>query len=99
MAHMVVPGERFAFDRDVWAEEVGRFAARGQAHRSAEKARTEIERHDARIAAQPCRSDGPDRTRLAGCAKVYVPLAAGSCLPGAIARAIGSRASRVSLYR
>jgi hypothetical protein len=69
-----VPGERFAFDEDVWAEEVGRFTATGRAHASAGAARAQIERRGASIAVRPCESEGADGTLLAGCAKVYVPI-------------------------
>jgi len=71
---MRVSGERFAFDEDVWAEEVGRLSATGLAHADAVVARSEIERPGARIAVRPCESEGPDGTLLAGCAKAYVPL-------------------------
>lgn len=74
MADIVVPGERFAFDEDVWAEEVGRLSATGHPRVSAVSARRQIERPQARIAARACESDGPAATRLVGCAKVYVPL-------------------------
>lgn len=74
MADMAVVGERFAFDDDVWAEEIGRFSTSGRAHAVAVGARSDIERPDARIAVRPCESEGPDGTRLAGCVKVYAPL-------------------------
>lgn len=76
MADRRVAGERFAFDEDVWAEEVGRFGAAGQAHASALAARSQIERPGARIPVRPGAAEGPDGTVLAGCAKVYVPLEA-----------------------
>lgn len=69
-----VPGERVAFDDDVWAEEVGRFNATGRAQTVAHAARAAIERPGARIAVRRCDAEGPDGTRLAGCAKVYLPL-------------------------
>jgi hypothetical protein len=69
-----VPGERFAFDEDVWVEEVGRFTATGPAHTSARVARAQIERPGASVAVRPCESEGADGTRLAACAKVYVPV-------------------------
>ena len=43
MADTRVAGERFAFDEDVWAEEVGRLTATGHAHASARTARAQIE--------------------------------------------------------
>jgi hypothetical protein len=69
-----VPGERFSFDEDVWAEEVGRFSAAGQAQARARAARAQIERPGARIPVRPCDREGADGTRLTGCAKVYVPI-------------------------
>jgi hypothetical protein len=74
VADIGVGGERFAFDADVWAEEVGRFREGGPAHGSALAARARMERPDARIAVRPCDAEGPDATALAGCGKVYVPL-------------------------
>lgn len=74
MADRRVPGERFAFDEDVWGEEVGRLGATGRAHAAARAARAAIQRPGARIAVRRCEGDSADGTRLAGCAKVYVPL-------------------------
>ncbi len=74
MADTRVAGERFAFDEDVWAEELGRFTATGHAHASARTARAQIERPGAQIAVRACEGDGSDGTLLNGCAKVYVPL-------------------------
>ena len=74
MADRRVAGERFAFDDDVWAEEVGRFSATGRARAVAQAARAAIQRPGARIAVRRCEPDGADGTRLAGTAKVYVPL-------------------------
>lgn len=74
MNHRGVAGDRFAFDNDVWAEEVGRFGTSSDAYLEAEKARAAIERAGSRIAIRPCLSLGPDATRLSGCAKAYVPL-------------------------
>jgi hypothetical protein len=71
---MRVGGERFAFDDDVWMEEVGRFGVGGRAHAAAVGARARVERAGARIAVRACDAEGADGTRLAGCAKVYVPL-------------------------
>lgn len=74
MADRGVAGERFAFDEDVWAEEVGRFPERSRAHAGALRARREMARRGARIAVRPCDAEGTEGARLAGCAKVYVPL-------------------------
>jgi hypothetical protein len=60
----------------VWAEEVERLRLGGKARTSAIVARAEIERPGARIAMRACEPEGRDGTRLAGCAKVYVPLGA-----------------------
>ena len=76
MADRGVAGERFAFDDDVWAEEVGRFSASGSAQASASAARAQIELRGALIPVRACESEGSDGTRLAGCAKVYVPIGA-----------------------
>ena len=76
MADKRVAGDRFAFDDDVWAEEVQRLRASGAAHASAVTARATIERTNARVAVRACDAEGPDGTRLGGCAKVYVPLEA-----------------------
>jgi hypothetical protein len=74
VADMGVGGDRFAFDEDVWAEEIGRFSEGRPAHASALAARAQMERPGARIAVRPCDAEGPDGTALAGCGKVYVPL-------------------------
>lgn len=74
MADKRVAGERFAFDDDVWAEEVERLGAEGPARKSALGARAEIERSGARVPVRRCEADGPAGTRLPGCAKVYVPI-------------------------
>lgn len=76
MADTGVAGERFAFDDSVWAEEVGRFDVAAEAHSSAIRARRDMERRGARIPVRPCETEGLDGTRLVGCAKVYVPVAA-----------------------
>jgi hypothetical protein len=51
-------GERFSFDEDVWAEEVGRFDAAGQARARARAARARIERPGARIEVRACDDAG-----------------------------------------
>jgi hypothetical protein len=76
VADMRVGGERFAFDDDVWTEEVGRLGTAGRAHAAAVTARAQIERPGSRVAVRACDADAADGTRLAGCAKVYVPLEA-----------------------
>jgi hypothetical protein len=48
----------------------------GSAHAAAVAARAQIQRPGARIAVRACDAEGPDGTRLVGCAKVYVPLEA-----------------------
>lgn len=74
MADTRVAGERFAFDEDVWAAEVGRLAVSGRAHVRARTARARIERPGAQVAVRACETEGEDGTLLSGCAKVYVPL-------------------------
>ena len=74
MADIGVGGDRFAFDEDVWAEEVGRLRERGRAHASALAARAQMEPPGARTAVRRCEAEGADGTALAGCGKVYVPL-------------------------
>ena len=74
MADIGVGGDRFAFDEDVWAEEVGRLRERGRAHASAMAARAQIQRPGALTAVRRCDAEGADGTALAGCGKVYVPL-------------------------
>lgn len=74
MADSRVAGERFAFDEDVWGQEVGRLDPDGRARVAAAAARGRIERPGSRIAVRACAADGADGTRLTGCAKVYVPL-------------------------
>lgn len=76
MADMRVAGERFAFDDDVWAEEVDRFGAMGHAHAGAIRARREIGRPGARVPVLRCEPEGRDGTRLDGCVKVYIPIGA-----------------------
>lgn len=76
MADIGVPGGRFAFDEDVWAQEVGRFRARGPAHGAASRARREVERSGSRVPVRPCESEETAQARLPGCGKVYVPLGA-----------------------
>ena len=73
MADTRVAGERFAFDDDVWAEEVGGFTADGPAYASARTAGARIERPGAQIAVRGCEGGGIDGSMLRGCAKVYVP--------------------------
>lgn len=71
-----VGGERFAFDDDVWAEEVERYRERAPARVAATVARADIERSGSRVRVLACEEQGPGGTRLAGCAKVYVPIGA-----------------------
>jgi len=76
LAHVLVDGERFAFDEDVWLEEVHCFGERSAARSAATRARAEIERAGARVPLRGCEEHGLDGTRLLACAKVYVPVAA-----------------------
>lgn len=61
-------------DDDVWEQEVARFAAGSRPRVAAEVARREMERSLPAAGFQPCAADGPDRTRLPRCMKLYVPL-------------------------
>jgi hypothetical protein len=71
---VLVDGERFAFDEDVWVEEVCRFREAGAARSAATGARAQIERPGAQVPLRGCEEHGPDGTRLVACAKVYVPI-------------------------
>lgn len=77
MGHTLVAGARFAFDEDVWVEEVHRFRQRGAATSAAIRARAEIGRAGSQAPLRKCDEHKPDGTRLAACAKVCVPIAAG----------------------
>lgn len=74
MDHVLVDGGRFAFDEDIWMEEVHRYRENNAARSSAIRARAEIERPGSQVPLRGCNEHGPDGTRLAGCAKVYVPI-------------------------
>ncbi len=65
----------FAFDRDVWAQEVERFPDRSRPRAVAVGARNKLERSGAaghRV--QRCASEGDDGSRLGACVKMYLPL-------------------------
>ncbi len=62
------------FDREEWAEEVGRLEKRSMSRVQAERARREIEGRKATLDWQRCEVEGEDGTRLPGCSKLYVPL-------------------------
>lgn len=64
------------FDDAVWREAVRGFS--GRAWQIAASARTETEQHGISLAdVLPCEADGRDGTRLAGCAKLYLPFGDG----------------------
>lgn len=65
-----------AFDDDALAEDLERASSGGRAHAVA--ARREFERRGIDVGRlRPCAAEGPDRTRLAGCVKTYLPWPAG----------------------
>lgn len=57
-----------------WEEEVERYGPRSPARAQAQRARTTIEAGTAKLDWKRCKADGPDRTKLPGCRKLYVPL-------------------------
>jgi hypothetical protein len=60
----------------VWEDEVGRFVERSAARAAAERERGRLERDGLELSALAgCEAEGPDRTRLGGLVKAYVPLA------------------------
>lgn len=64
-----------SFDDDVWAQEVERLRAGAAMRSAAERARQQIAASGVpRAHLRGCEAEGPDRTRLAGCLKVYAPL-------------------------
>jgi hypothetical protein len=62
------------FDREEWAQEVGRLDVRSSSRLQAEKALREIEGGKTSLDLRLCEGDGDGRTNLPGCAKLYVPL-------------------------
>ena len=61
------------FDEHVWSEAIRGFS--GRPLQIATSARTQIQRDDVAFASLlPCEALGPDRTELAGCAKLYLPI-------------------------
>ncbi|HET6547700.1 MAG TPA: hypothetical protein VFG79_04530 [Solirubrobacter sp.] len=61
------------FDETVWHEAVRGFSR--EPLQLARSTRLAAERHGIALAdVLPCEATGPDGTRLAGCAKVYLPL-------------------------
>lgn len=67
MADTRVPGERLAFDADVWAEEVERLRAEAWGRRCAVAARRAAERPGARLAVRACSAEDPGGTALGCC--------------------------------
>lgn len=64
------------FDEAVWREAVRGFS--GHPLQIAASARSAAERHGVALAdVRPCEPEGPAGTRLAGCAKLYLPATAG----------------------
>ena len=57
-----------------WGEEVERYGPRSAARAQAQSARKTIEVGTAKLDWKRCRAEGPGRTQLPGCRKLYVPL-------------------------
>jgi hypothetical protein len=57
-----------------WEEEVERYSPRSPARAQAHGARRTIEAGTTRLDWKRCKADGPGRTKLPGCRKLYVPL-------------------------
>lgn len=57
-----------------WEEEVERYGSRSPARAQAQSARRTIEAGRAKLDWKRCKAEGPDRTKLPGCRKLYVPL-------------------------
>ncbi len=57
-----------------WEEEVERYGPRSSARTQAQRARRAIEVGTAKLDWKRCKADGPGRTKLPGCRKLYVPL-------------------------
>jgi hypothetical protein len=57
-----------------WEEEVERYDPRSPARTQAQSARKAIEAGKAKLDWKRCKADGPRRTKLPGCRKLYVPL-------------------------
>lgn len=57
-----------------WDEEVERYKPRSAARTQAQTARKAIEAGKAKLDWKRCKADGPGRTKLPGCRKLYVPL-------------------------
>lgn len=61
------------FDEQVWSEAIRGFS--GRPLQIATSARAQLERDGVALASLlPCEALGPDRTELAGCAKLYLPI-------------------------
>jgi hypothetical protein len=57
-----------------WEEEVERYDPRSRARAQAQRARKAIEAVGGKLDWKRCQADGPGRTKLPGCRKLYVPL-------------------------
>ncbi len=57
-----------------WREEVERYDPRSPARIQAQSARKTIEAKSTKLGWMRCKADGPGRTKLPGCLKLYVPL-------------------------
>jgi hypothetical protein len=72
---MRTAGIEIVFRPEEWHDEVERYDRSATARVQAEKARRTIEAEKARLNWKRCRAeDGPSKTRLPHCLKLYVPL-------------------------
>jgi len=59
----------------VWQQEVERYDQGSQARAAGERERSTLERHGVNVTnLEACAEEGPDRTRLGGLVKLYVPV-------------------------
>lgn len=68
------PSVSIEFGSLEWEEEVERYGPRSRARTQAQSARSRIEAGTAKLDWKRCKVEGPGRTNLPGCRKLYVPL-------------------------
>jgi len=68
------PSVPIEFGSIEWQEEVERYSPRSAARTQAQRARKTIEVATSRLDWKRCKADGPGRTKLPGCRKLYIPL-------------------------
>lgn len=69
-----LPTVPIEFGSPEWREEVERYDPRSPARTQAQTARKTIEAGGAKLDWMRCKADGPGRTKLPGCRKLYIPL-------------------------